>query len=227
MPPAWLTVVAVTALVVAGACAALVVVDILRGYRQPMVVMEFVWPITTLYFGPLGLLAYARWGRPQTARWEKEHGAAPERPFPATVAIGVSHCGGGCTIGDVIGGWLVFLLALQIAGVALFAEYAVDFAIAFALGIAFQYFAIAPMRGLGLRDGIVASVQADSASLAAFEIGMFGWMAVVQFVFFAQPHLTPDHASYWFMMQVGMILGFATAYPVNWWLLRRGIKEAM
>ncbi len=29
------------------------------------------------------------------------------------------------------------------------------------------------------------------------------------------------------MMQVGMILGFLTAYPVNWWLVRSGIKEQM
>jgi Domain of unknown function (DUF4396) len=29
------------------------------------------------------------------------------------------------------------------------------------------------------------------------------------------------------MMQIAMIFGFCTSYPVNWWLLRRGIKEPM
>lgn len=29
------------------------------------------------------------------------------------------------------------------------------------------------------------------------------------------------------MVQVGMLIGFATAYPMNWWLIRRGLKEAM
>ncbi|MFI6073943.1 DUF4396 domain-containing protein [Actinoplanes sp. NPDC051343] len=38
---------------------------------------------------------------------------------------------------------------------------------------------------------------------------------------------TPDTAAYWFLMQIGMALGFLTAYPVNAWLIRRGIKEAM
>jgi len=28
-------------------------------------------------------------------------------------------------------------------------------------------------------------------------------------------------------MQIGMILGFATAWPANVWLVRRGIKEEM
>jgi hypothetical protein len=29
------------------------------------------------------------------------------------------------------------------------------------------------------------------------------------------------------MMQIAMLCGFVTSYPVNWWLVRSGIKEAM
>lgn len=29
------------------------------------------------------------------------------------------------------------------------------------------------------------------------------------------------------MMQIGMVLGYLTALPVNGWLLKRGIKEPM
>jgi hypothetical protein len=29
------------------------------------------------------------------------------------------------------------------------------------------------------------------------------------------------------MMQIAMIAGFLTSYPVNWWLIRRGSKERM
>lgn len=32
---------------------------------------------------------------------------------------------------------------------------------------------------------------------------------------------------YWFLMQIGMIIGFGTAYPINIWLIKRGIKAAM
>jgi hypothetical protein len=31
----------------------------------------------------------------------------------------------------------------------------------------------------------------------------------------------------WFLMQIGMIVGFVTAYPMNWRLIRNGTKEAM
>jgi hypothetical protein len=52
-------------------------------------------------------------------------------------------------------------------------------------------------------------------------------MAIMQLVLFPSPHLTTDHAAFWFLMQVGMIIGFATTYPMNWWLIRHGIKEVM
>ncbi|WP_405083923.1 DUF4396 domain-containing protein [Paraburkholderia caribensis] len=28
-------------------------------------------------------------------------------------------------------------------------------------------------------------------------------------------------------MQLAMLAGFATSYPVNWWLIRSGVKEKM
>lgn len=53
-------------------------------------------------------------------------------------------------------------------------------------------------------------------------------MAQTSFVLSPTPHrLHPDSAAYWFLMQVGMCLGFVTAMPVNGWLLRRGIEETM
>ena len=228
MPPVWLSVLAVLALALGAGYAAGIAYDIVwRGYRQKMPVMELVWPLTALYAGPAALWAYRRWGRPMSPRWCDEHGDAPSRPRWVTTAIGVSHCGGGCTLGDVIGSWLVFGFALEIAGRALWPEYLVDYALAVSLGIAFQYFAIVPMRKLGVGDGIVAAAKADILSLSAFEIGMFGWMAFVQLVVFRHHPLRPDQPVYWLSMQIGMLLGFATAFPANQWLITRGIKEAM
>lgn len=75
--------------------------------------------------------------------------------------------------------------------------------------------------------GIITALKADARALTAFEVGLFGWMLLMRFVFFRAHPLHPDEARYWFMMQVGMALGFATSYPMNWWLIKRGIKEAM
>lgn len=228
MPPSWLTALAWCALGLAFASSAWILGDIhLRGYRQRMRVMEIVWPVTALYFGPAAIIAYHAWGRPRSSRWSAEHGDPPGPQRHAGVALGVSHCGAGCTLGDIIAEFAVFGLGVGIAGTTLAAEYVGDYVLAVILGIGFQYFAIAPMRGLNLRDGLVEAAKADVLSLSAFEIGLFGWMALMYFVFFPGPHVHPDDPVYWFLMQVGMIAGFATAWPVNVWLLRRGIKEAM
>lgn len=130
-------------------------------------------------------------------------------------------------MGDVIGEWVVFAMSLTVAGAALWPEYILDFAIAYALGLLFQYFAIKPMGDLSTRAVLRRAIRADTLSLVAFEAGMFAWMALVFFVIFPHPHLQADHAAYWLMMQVAMALGLLTTYPVNIWLVRRGIKHPM
>ena len=228
MPPQWLETLAWISLGVAFLCAIIILWDIfVAGNRQPMGVMEAVWPITALYLGPLGLWAYWHWarvGRPE----EQDQGEPRPKPFPVKVAIGVSHCGAGCTLGDIIATGIVFALGLTIAGLALPYEYVFDFTFAFLLGIVFQFFAIRPMRPeMPLGQVLKKALKADTLSLTAFEVGLFGWMAIMQLVLFKNPHLSPEHASYWFLMQIGMAIGFMTSYPVNIWLIRRGIKETM
>lgn len=229
-PPTWLVVVAWVALAVAAACAVDIILDIVgRRRRQQMRVMEVVWPVTALYFGPVASWGYRRWGRPKSPRWLAEHhlDEPPQRPGWTSVALGVSHCGAGCTLGDIIAETTIFLIGWEIAGMALWPEFIGDYSLALILGVAFQYFAIAPMRDLSLGEGLKQAVTADFLSLTAFEVGLFGWMALMAFVFFPGPHLRPDSPVYWFGMQLGMVLGFATAWPVNVWLIRRGIKEPM
>ncbi len=274
MAPAWLTVAAWVYLSVCFCCVGIIAYDIgFSRRRQPMGVMNFVFPITALYFGPFALALYWRWGRAaartttastsmsraevshaamasagdgmqmhggQNAHQEMAGAAGPDgadepapageraRPWWVTMAIEVSHCGSGCTLGDVISEFAIFWLGLTIAGVTLGAEYVGDYIFALAFGIIFQYFAIAPMRGLGLKDGLIAAAKADFISLTAFEVGLFGWMAIMAFVLFPAPHhLMPSSAAYWLLMQIGMIIGFLSSWPANVWLVKRGIKVPM
>ena len=232
MPARWLIALSWIELAVGVGGALRIASDILRrGYRQPMPVMDWVWPITALYLGPVAVWAYGNWGRTRSPRWitsQPQSARRPAAPAWVSTAIGVSHCGAGCTLGDIVAEFVIFGFGLNIAGQRIFADYAGDYLAAVALGLVFQYFAIAPMRGLGVRDGILAAAKADIASLTAFEVGLFGWMALMTYVFFPAPHhLLPSSPVYWFGMQIGMVIGFITAYPVNAWLIRAGIKEAM
>jgi hypothetical protein len=106
-------------------------------------------------------------------------------------------------------------------------EYILDLPLAWIFGILFQYFAIAPLRGqVGELAPLRDAIKSDTLSVLSFEVGLFGWMALSHYVIW-QPALPIDSSGHWFMMQVGMTLGFVTSWPVNRWLLRRGVKEPM
>lgn len=217
----WLTAIAWLALAGAFASAGWLVVELIR-HPQRMWIMNVVWPVTALYMGPLAIWAYRTMG--DTGRM------AGSRPFWQKTFVGTTHCGSGCTLGDIIAEFWVFYGGLAFFGasaVGIFGTYLVmSYALAYLLGIAFQYFNIAPMRGVWGMSSLWAAIKADTLSLTAFEVGLFGWMALMHFVLF-QPRLEPNQAAYWFMMQIGMCIGFLTSYPMNWWLIKVGIKEAM
>jgi hypothetical protein len=224
MPPEWLQDFARAHLLLSLAAALFVGGDIAAGRRQKMGVMNFVWPLTALWSGPLGLILYFWVGRPAPPE-VRDREKQPAAPFPISVLKGTLHCGAGCVVGDFAGEWLVFLSGFTIAGSVLWANYAIDFALAFSVGIVFQYFAIAPMRNLSGWPGIKAALKADTISLIAYEIGMFCWMAYAEQLY--HPKLDPMSPVYWYMMQIAMLAGLFTSYPANWILLKVGLKETM
>jgi hypothetical protein len=151
---------------------------------------------------------------------------ARQRPFWLATALATTHCGGGCTLGDLLAEPLLAVVPISLFGSTLYGGWALDFVFAFVIGIVFQYFTIVPMRHMSFGAGLAAALKADALSLTAWQLGMYGWMAVAVFLVFGH-ELPKSSAIFWFMMQIAMCAGFLTGYPVNWWLLRKGIKEAM
>jgi Domain of unknown function (DUF4396) len=231
--PEWLLALAWASLALCSFCALWIAADEFR-HPQKMWIMNLVWPLTALYAGPLAVWTYRRTlpqmrkvgpGRPQPHSRPGKSSDLNE-PDRIQVLLASFHCGAGCTLGDIVGETLVPLIGFVFAG-KFGSKLIGDFAFAYLLGIAFQYFTIAPMRGLSLPDGIKAALRADTISILLFEIGMFGWMALTYFVFFPSPHLAPSEATFWFMMQIAMILGLVTSFPANAWLIGKGWKEKM
>jgi len=153
------------------------------------------------------------------------HHGSSDRPMFATITIAVCHCGAGCLLGDVVGEWLVYGAGISINRRSLWAEYLIDYGFALLFGIIFQYFSIAPMSGEWGPKTIWRAAKADFLSLTFFEIGLFGWMAISQTAIF-EWQLRMDNVVYWWMMQIGMFLGHWTAFPINYWLIKTGVKES-
>lgn len=236
MAPGWLGVLAWITIASGFITAGAIAYDMYgRGNRQAMSVMAAVWPLTALYLGPFGWLAYVRLGRPVDSPHAPVMIGAPtmhmsmagqeELPGRLGVAVTATHCGAGCALGDVIGEWIVFGAALTIAGHALWAEYIVDFAFGYVFGIGFQYWAIKPGSSLTPLAALRNAIAADTLSVVTFEAGMFAWMAIFQRVLF--PQLLPNDPAYWLMMQIAMVIGLAATYPAQVWLINHGIKERM
>ncbi len=128
---------------------------------------------------------------PSLASGSKHIAIRQKKSFATTVGIGVSHCGAGCTLEDIIGGWIVSLTSLNqwngvVGGVHrglhphLSAWHHVPI-----------FFYHADEKSI-FRKCIVAALKADALSLTSFKVGLFGWMALMQLVFFPVEHLHPD-----------------------------------
>ncbi len=244
MVPSWLHMLSIFSLALGFVCALVVAIDVSR-HPQHMAIMNVVWPVVALFAAPIalgGYFAYGRFAANERAKGTTERGepmpSKTNTPFSVMVAKGAAHCGAGCTLGDIVAEWLVFVVPviavwfgyLSIFSDKIFAVWVVDYIFAFSFGIVFQYFTIAPMRGLSFWPGIVAAIKADTLSLTAWQIGMYGFMALAHFYFFGVligTRLEVNSPEFWFMMQIAMICGFVTSYPVNWWLIQAGIKEKM
>jgi len=146
-----------------GVLTALVIAADERSHPQGMQIMSVVWPVTGLYFPVIGGWLYRAVGRPLVTH--AHHAAAQEARWKS-VLLSATHCGAGCVIGDIV-------------AVALFGpNFAIEFALAYLFGIAFQYIPIRAMRDISPATALWEAVKADTLSLVAFEVGMFGWMAV-------------------------------------------------
>jgi Domain of unknown function (DUF4396) len=185
-----------------------------------MAVMDAGWPLTMLYRGPLGLPFYFSFGRappPGRRRGRKE------RPMPEAAFLDATHCGAGFALGDFIVNWLAFATGFTLVGSAFAGKLVLGFALALSHRDRVPVFAVAPMRG-PFPEGRPRRRGQDRHALPrrlrSRHVRRHGGR---------RPPARPRAVSlaYWLTMQAAMHCGFATTYPVNWALIRAGVKEAM
>lgn len=221
--------------------------------RQSMPIMNAVWILTGLWAGLLALVLYFWFGREKkqnpkgafrkkmtmsmpmdrSMSMPKEGGMGMDQSMKSdrakwqSVVLSTLHCGAGCTLADLTGEWLVYFAAITIAGSTLLGSVFVDYLLALCIGVFFQYAAIKSMGKIKRTDAFVKALKADVLSLTAWQIGMYGFMAVALFVLFPNDSLHRDSSMFWLMMQVAMFFGFLLSLPVNLLLIKAGVKRAM
>ena len=227
--------------VLSGIFAALLIRSDLYKNPQPMKIMQSVWTLTGLWGSWLALWAYRILGKNRKTMDMPEMDMPgmkmddtsipdmkmPMRPLWQQITLSTLHCGAGCTLADLIGEWFTFFIPVYIGGSLIAGQWVLDFILALVIGIYFQYAAIQSMERLTVKKALSKAFRADVLSLTSWQIGMYGWMAIV---IFGINHGTPPEKNtweFWFMMQIAMCFGFLTAWPVNKLLIRLGIKHGM
>lgn len=237
-----------------GIVIALIIANDLVRHKQSMKIMNAVWVLTALWASYLALWAYFKFGRENGMAMEDddedikgdEEDMMPgmkmdtdmkmdmnmpmgdmNRSHWQSVALSALHCGAGCTLADIIGEWFTSYFPISIGGSLLIGNWVFDFILALIIGVYFQFYAIREMEKISVPAGLARAFKADFFSLASWQVGMYGWMAIVYFVFFKDTALPKDTWTFWFMMQLAMLVGFLCAYPMNALLIKLGVKKGM
>lgn len=185
---------------------AVLVRDLRVRNRDIVPMMRFVWFMTVVYSGPLGLAVYYFAGRRQIPRdsvWRKGFRS-------------VAHCYSGCGAGEITGvliaAGLLELAPLQVA--------LVTFAFAYLFGYAMTFGPLV-QEGVPVRRALIDTFYSDTATIAVMEITAIGvdlWLA-------AAAPITA--VLFWSSLIVSLTVGLVAAYPVNVLLVQLGIKGGM
>lgn len=244
-------------LMVTGLSAVVTTLDVGRHPDHMMPIMNAVWPLMAVYFGPVGLGLYwvlsgrSRIGRVTSAP-HLPAGAGPATrhpPSPATTAptsaggphtgsthrTGMAgmqdplwirslrsstHCMAGCALGDLVAMGLVGGLGLRALTGMVASEIATGAVLAFLFGLfVFQALPVMVERRIGFAASLALALRADTLTITAYLAGQ------IPVYLLLRPAVMGGGG--FAAMQVSMAAGFMTTYPMNWWLVARGIKGGM
>lgn len=146
----------------------------------------------------------------------RHHGAATPS-LNVTAFRATLHCLSGCAVGEVLG---------MVIGTALGLSNGATIALAVVLAFLFGYaFTMAPLLRIGMagRQAAKLALAADTASIAIMEV-------VDNLVMLAVPGAMDAPLSsplFWGALAFALVVAGIVAYPVNRWLIARGLGHAV
>ncbi len=201
--------------VLTGLSLAFVVVDIPKTPESTTLKWAFV--ILAVFTGPLGAFFYVLACRePLKGTHERYVSTTWRQVFGSTM-----HCAAGDGIGIIAGAAVSARLHLSPWG-----DFALEYALGFGFGWAFfQAFAMRDMVG---GSYIRSLKETFIPELLSMNLLMTGMIPTIKFL---MPRIEgasdPFQPAFWFTMSMALIVGFALAYPVNWWLVVNNMKHGM
>ena len=192
-----------------------VAVDIRSTPESPVLKWGFV--LLTAYTGVVGAFLYVLGCREPLPGLHERYVAARWRQ-----ALGSTmHCVAGDGVGILAGAVLA-----SVFGLAGLVEVAVEYILGFVFGwTIFQALFMRDMAGGSYRRALTGTFVSELLSMNLLMAGMVPTvMALRRWIGPAADPMTP---SFWFVMSMGLLVGFIVAYPMNWWLVAHHLKHGM
>ena len=179
--------------------------------------MKWGFVLLTAYTGVVGAFLYVLGCREPLPGLHERYVAARWRQTLGSTM----HCVAGDGVGILAGAVLAPLL-----GIAGLAEVALEYVLGFAFGwTIFQALFMRDMAGGSYRRALTGTFLSELLSMNLLMAGMVPTvMALRAHVPSAGDPLKP---SFWFVMSMGLLVGFIVAYPMNWWLVAHHLKHGM
>src|SRR6184192_2007905 len=191
--------------------------DQYRSNPEP-VVMKWGFILVTLYMGPLGLLLYV---------------LADKEPRPGEHESFIKPLwkqGAGSTIHCVAGDATGIILAAAITaalGLPMWLDLIIEYLAGFAFGLfIFQSLFMKSMMGGTYLDNVRKTFVPELVSMNFMMAGMAPVMSLLMMGRDMRA-MVPSELLFWGVMSIGVIAGFAFAYPANVWMVTRGLKHGL
>ncbi len=191
--------------------------DQFRNNPEPRV-MKWGFILVTLYMGPFGLLLYVLADKePRPGEHE-----VFTRPLWKQGVGSTIHCVAGDATGIILAAAVTAALGLPM-WVDLIVEYIAGFT--FGLFI-FQALFMKSMLGGTYWENVRRSFLPEFISM---NFMMAGMAPVMSFLMMGRDMraMEPTQLLFWGVMSLGVIVGFAVAYPANVWMVVRGLKHGL
>jgi len=203
--------------VLALASTAYVAVDQFRGNPEPTV-MKWGFILVTLYTGPFGLLLYILADKePRPGEHEQFTSLLWKQGIGSTI-----HCVAGDATGIILAAAVTASLGLPM-WIDLIVEYVAGFC--FGLFI-FQSLFMKRMMGGTYWENVKKSFMPEFISMNAMMAGMAPTMSLLMMGRDMRA-MDPLELVFWGVMSLGVIVGFASAYPSNIWMVKKGMKHGL
>lgn len=186
--------------------------------RTPaMTVMRWGWVLVILYTGPVGLFVYLLSCREPLPGTHAEYVA----PLWKQAVGSTIHCVAGDATGILLGAVIAARLHLPMA-----LDVALEYAVGFTFGLlVFQALFMKIMAGGGYWRAVRRTVLPEWLSMNGLMAAMIPVMVILMM---RDPSARePVTLHFWGVMSLATLVGALFAYPVNVWLVARGLKHGM